>query len=342
MPIKQRGKNKTWWIDISSPSGERLRQSAGTTDKRQAQELHDKIKAQLWAIDKLGAKPNYTWDDAVIRWLEEKSYKKGLHEDKNHLRWLYPYLHGKQLTDITKTLVDSIKVEKIATGVKPATTNRMLAVLRALLNTAKTEWEWLDNVPRIKLLPVDNARLRWLAEDEMIRLFAELPTHLLAMAKFALLTGLRESNVVNLQWTQIDFKNRLICIPPAQSKNGKEQVTPLNGEALTILREQLFNKSDYVFTYNGKPVTRANNRAWRTALKRAGIENFTWHGLRHTWATMHRLNGTSLEDLKDLGHWADLQMPLRYAHVSNAKLEQAAQNVSIVTDTTKSQAIKKA
>jgi integrase len=319
------------------PKGERLRQSTGTTDKKQAQELHDKIKAQLWEIDKLGAKPTYTWDDAVIRWLSEKSHKKSLHEDKNHLRWLYPYLHGKQLIDITKTVIDSIKAEKIATGVKPATTNRMLAVLRSLLNIARTEWEWLDNVPTIKLLPVDNARLRWLSEEEMLRLFAELPSHLLAMAKFALLTGLRESNVVRLRWAQVDFKNRLVLIPPNQSKSGKELIVPLTIESIAILREQRFNQSDYVFTYNGKPVTRANNHAWRKALKRASIENFTWHDLRHTWATWHRLNGTSLEDLKDLGHWADLQMPLRYAHVSNPKLAQAANNISIIHGTNKSQ-----
>jgi len=75
----------------------------------------------------------------------------------------------------------------------------------------------------------------------------------------------------------------------------------LNDEALTVIRSQLGKHSSFVFTYCGKPVTRANNHAWRKALKKAEIFYFRWHGLRHTWASWHVQNGTPLHILKELG-----------------------------------------
>jgi len=67
--------------------------------------------------------------------------------------------------------------------------------------------------------------------------------------------------------------------------------------------------------------------AWRNALSRAGIENFRWHDLRHTWASWHVQNGTSLQELQVLGGWASLEMVLRYAHLSGDHLKAAADRV---------------
>ena len=83
----------------------------------------------------------------------------------------------------------------------------------------------------------------------------------------------------------------------------------------------------YVFTYKGKPVTRCNNHAWRKALVRAGIEDFRWHDLRHTWASWHVQNGTSLQELQQLGGWSSFEMVLRYAHLSSDHLQQAAKRI---------------
>lgn len=77
-----------------------------------------------------------------------------------------------------------------------------------------------------------------------------------------------------------------------QSKNGKPIAIPLNSTALAILRRQIGKHPERVFTYAGKPLGWANTKAWRDALKRAGIENFRWHDLRHTWSTWHRQSGT--------------------------------------------------
>ena len=83
-----------------------------------------------------------------------------------------------------------------------------------------------------------------------------------------------------------------------------------------------------VFTYKGKPVDRACNHAWLKAVKRAGIENFRWHDLRHTWATWHVQNGTPLYVLQELGGWSSYEMVKRYAHFSVEHLAEFANKVS--------------
>ena len=103
---------------------------------------------------------------------------------------------------------------------------------------------------------------------------------------------------------------------------------PLNGEAVIVVRRQAGKHLDRVFTYKGRPVTRANNHAWRKALVRAGIENFRWHDLRHTWASWHVQQGTPLHVLQELGGWSDYEMVRRYAHLSVEHLAEYADCLS--------------
>lgn len=94
-------------------------------------------------------------------------------------------------------------------------------------------------------------------------------------------------------------------------KEKKAIAVPLNAEACEIIKSQIGKHVTYVVTYKGEPVLRANNHAWRKALKRAVIANFSWYDLRHTWASWHIQNGTPIHILKELGGWANLSMVLR-------------------------------
>jgi integrase len=324
MSLYQRG--KTWWIQFTDPNGERIQRTAGTQNKQHAQQLHDQLKAEAWKIKELGVKPRYTWQQAADKWLEEMAHKKSIEDDKKHLRWLCPHLENKQLDEINKAVIDHLKTTKQQTGVTNSSVNRLLALIRSILNRAKNEWEWLETVPTVRLLPEPLNRIRWLTHEEAARVLKELPEHLHAMAQFTLSTGLRESNVTGLQWSQIDIARRCAWIHADQAKGKKSIAVPLNNNALQVIKAQTGKHNEYVFTYQNKPITRANNHAWRKALERANIENFRWHDLRHTWASWHVQNGTPLHILKELGGWADLTMVLRYAHLSSDQLQEYAEN----------------
>jgi len=94
-------------------------------------------------------------------------------------------------------------------------------------------------------------------------------------------------------------------IHPDQAKTRKAIAVPLNADAINVLRGQLGKHLEYVFTYRGKPVIQVNTKAWKSALKRAGIEDFRWHDLRHTWASWHVQQGTPLHVLQELGGWEE-------------------------------------
>ena len=316
----------TWWIQFTAPDGRRVQQTAGTQIKQEAQELHDRLKVEAWRVKNLGDKPRHTWQEAVIRWLTEQNHKKSIETDKVHLRWLNEHLQNIRLDEINKTMIDRIKQAKKQTGVSNSTVNRVLAILRSILTRAQSDWEWLDSVPGIRLLPEPLGRVRWLTHDEATHLLKELPGHLQAMMRFTLATGLRESNVTKLEWRQIDLQRRCAWIHADQAKGKKAIAVPLNDDALTVIRSQIGKHNVRVFTFKGKTVNDASTKSWRNALKRAGIKDFRWHDLRHTWASWHIQNGTPLHILKELGGWADLSMVLRYAHLSSRHLEEYAEN----------------
>ena len=113
-------------------------------------------------------------------------------------------------------------------------------------------------------------------------------------------------------------------VSAAQSKNRRPIAVPLNTTALEVLRRQLGKHPDRVFTYRGRPITGPTRGHGREALKRAGIDNFRWHDLRHTWASWHRQSGTPTHELQRLGGWRSSVMVERYAHLAPDHLAQAA------------------
>jgi integrase len=91
---------------------------------------------------------------------------------------------------------------------------------------------------------------------------------------------------------------------------------PLNPAAIALIAKQSGKHPTHVFTFKGKPVTQVSTKAWYQALKRADIEDFRWHDLRHTWASWHAQQGTPMSILQELGGWESAEMVRRYAHFS--------------------------
>lgn len=315
-----------WWIRFTAPNGRRIRKSTGTEDKDAALEFHDRLKADLWRVKKLGERPEYTWNDAVVKWLKEKSHKASLDKDKEIFRWVDPYLNGVKLSKIDRALLDEIQEAKLDDSTH-ATANRYMAQLRAVLRRAAYEWDWLDKVPKVPMYTLNNKRIRWITPEEAERLISFLPEHQAVMARFALATGLRQRNISYLGWEQIDLQRKVAWIHPDQAKAKKAIGVPLNTTAIEVLRKQIGKHNQYVFVYQDKPVWNVSTKAWYRALKKAGIENFRWHDLRHTWASWHVQSGTPLNILQELGGWSTVEMVQRYAHLSSEHLLPHAENI---------------
>ena len=105
-------------------------------------------------------------------------------------------------------------------------------------------------------------------------------------------------------------------IHPDQAKARKAIAVPLNAEAVLIIRGWIGSHETHVFSFREMPSRQVSTKAWYQALGRAGIEDFRWHDLRHTWASWHVQNGTPLHALQELGGWESPHMVRRYAHFS--------------------------
>lgn len=316
-----------WWGDVRAPNGERVRRSAGTSNKTLALEFHDRTKAELWRISQLGERPRRTWNDAVVRWLKEQSHKATAAEDVAKLRWLDQFLGGKELTLINRALIDRIADAKLAQGCSNATVNRWLELVRAILRKCVNDWEWLDRAPPVRMLKEPTRRIRFLTREEAQTLLAVLPEHLADMAAFSLATGLRAANVTGLQWTQVDLARRLAWVHPDQAKARRAIAVPLNAAALALVQKQIGKHASHVFSYHGKPITQVSTKAWYAALERAGIVDFRWHDLRHTWASWHVQSGTPLFALQEMGGWESPEMVRRYAHLAADHLSPFAERL---------------
>lgn len=323
MALFKRG--STWWVDFTTPAGQRVRQTAGTTDKTQAQEFHDQLKAEAWRVQKLGDRPNYTWDDAAHRWLQEKTHLRGYEHRKMMIAWWHVHLKGMRLRDINRDVVS----KALATAVhRKASSNRIYRdMLVTILNMAVKEWEWLDRVPRLPDIPTAPPRVRWLTPEEALRLLSFLPPTMQALMRFSLATGLRKMNVVRLEWAQVDMARKVCWIPAIRAKAGKDIHVTLNETALAVLEGQQGKHSRLVFPNKTGTDGVFNEEAWWAALSKAGIEDFRWHDLRHTWASWLAQAGTPLNVLREMGGWACYEHVMRYAHLAP---EQFMQHATVV------------
>jgi len=210
-----------------------------------------------------------------------------------------------------------------------ATVNRYMAVVSAVLHYAHEKGK-LAGVLKIPFMKEPRERFRWLTREQAVALIDELPEHLSCLTRFALATGLRRANVTGLTWDNLDLARKIAWVWPDEAKAAKPIAVPLNDDAMAALRERQGTHAQYVFTYHGKPIHLTTTKAWKKALARAGIlAGFTFHGLRHTWASWHVMGGTPLEVLKELGGWADLKMVQRYAPLAPGYVAAYVGNASL-------------
>jgi len=321
-------RGRVWWIKLSTERGP-IRESSGTADKKAAWEYHEKRKGEIWRQERLGEKAPVTWGEAVAKWLAVKP--RGL-PDRYRIN-TFGFTPQQSLplnsTEISKKLNDS----------SPGAWNRSLAVIVAIHNAAGV------NPPKVDRRKMPPGRTRWLTEQEWLRLRTALQSEspiLASAAEFALATGLRENNVLELEWGQVSLKTRQIWLHADQMKAGAPHGIPLNDAACAVLEARRGIHKRYVFPNQetGLPYVKASNRAWYAALRKARLYKrvpgssrleVCWHTLRHTWASWAAMAGVGESELMALGHWKTHSMVRRYAHLSVAHLATAAASVKPIS-----------
>lgn len=329
MRIYQRTPGGNYWFAFHH-RGKPVRRSTGTADREAAQEYADRYKADLWREHKLGERTPIAWEVAALEWLNAHQHLRALSDRKDHLRWAGRHLAGAPVASITRRVLNDLGDKKAAEGVSPATVNRYLASISAVLGYA-VEKGHLDRQPSVPRRVEPEIEPRWATMKQAGRLLAALPPHLSMMAAFSLATGLRWANVAGLRWDRVDIK-RKIAIVPADEAKGKRTITvQLNDAALEILAEQRGKHRRVVFPYQGCAIRTYGKPAWQAACRKARLpREFTWHDLRHTWASWHVQNGTEIAVLKELGAWQSLGMVMRYAHLAPSHIAAHANNVGPV------------
>lgn len=326
---KRAGKNGTTWRV-------RVRRLAGTPLTKS---FPRKIDAEAWARSieaKLDAGEHVpsaearkrTLGDAIGRYLTvtlpNGKHRKNTSEQTRILTWWKDELGHRPLAAITPATIaevrDRLAVEPLRNGGKRSgsTINRRITALSAVLTVAVKEYGWLTKnpIPNVTRMPDSKGRERFLSDDERKALLVECEASdseaLAPLVKLALATGARKSELVGLQWANVDLQRRVARF--VDTKNGDNRTVPLATTAVTVLTAWKKGRLAVgpVFPYTKDTI----NKPWRAARDAAGLHDFRFHDLRHSAASYLAMSGASLMDIAAiLGH-KTLAMVKRYSHLS--------------------------
>jgi len=231
---------------------------------------------------------------------------------------------------------DTYKNERLKT-IKPVTVNIELRTLKAFFNTA-VRWNLIEKNPcQTKLVKVPERLPTYLTKEDLTKLISVIKENWLKeIIIFAVSTGLRRSEIVNLKWHQVDLERKLIRIesnPTFYTKTGKMRILPLNDTALYILHFKNSNskQSEYVFSLNGKKIF-ANwiTHLFKHYVKLSNInQDIHFHSLRHTFASWLAQDGTSLYVIKNLLGHADIKTTQIYSHLQPENLHNEVNRINL-------------
>jgi integrase len=294
MGLFKRG--SVWWMSFIY-QGKQYRKSTETDDKVLAKRILDKVKGEIaegkW-FERLPEEER-SFGEMMEKYAAEQSSKKSSEErDKSSLTHLRPFFGGHLLKDIGSRLINEYKAHRNLEGASPGTINRELALMKHAFNVALKEWEWVNQNPVLKVSMEREppSRDRWLAFEEEKRVLASSPPWLQDIIIFAVETGCRRGEMLSLDWGSVDLLRKTAVI--FRKKTGERRTIPLSEKAFEVLEAKAKLRSkvrsmnqDLVFTHPEGQRVNINTlrKVFNTALRRAKIEGFRFHDLRHTFAS---------------------------------------------------------
>ncbi|MBA7597163.1 Tyrosine recombinase XerD [subsurface metagenome] len=256
---------------------------------------------------------------------QPSSYKR----DQTAARRLLKEFGPRWISEITQKDIEKFQGKR-AQEVKSATCNRDFEPLRHLFTKA-IEWGYIQTNPaqRVKQLKTPPGRIRYLSFEERDRLLVECAPNLMlfAVVAGALSTGMRRGELMRLKWEDVSFEMRTIYL--RQTKNNTARAVPISNSLLTFLHKFYKKRvGEFVFSKpDGKPYGDWK-RSFATACRRAGVKDFRFHDLRHTFASYLVMNNVNIRVVQELMGHKDIKMTTRYMHLSQKDLFKAVNKTS--------------
>jgi integrase len=222
---------------------------------------------------------------------------------------------------------------------RPATVNRMVALMKRVFNLAIREDMVLKNPCwKVTMLKEDNKRDRIFSGEEFNRLLSELPAYLRPIISLGYYTGMRRREILKLTWKKVNMQEGYLDLEPEDTKNSEPRRIYFNDVLWDIFkRAGKFRslKHDYVFTYRGKPI-KEFRQGFNKALEKAGIENFHFHDLGHTFNTNMRKAGINQTIIMKLTGHKTLSMFNLYNTVDQEDATDAMKRLNLFLSEQKS------
>jgi site-specific recombinase XerD len=321
-----------WWIHYTDAEGQRRREKAGR--KSDAIKLYQQRKSDATAgvkIKKPLRERSKTFRElAALGLAFARKYKSNPDDDEQKIRTLLAEFGDQRADSLTQqkfTLF--LDARETSEGTGPATFNRYRAQISMIYREA-IRVGWVDHNPArlIKSRKEPGGRIRYLTPDEDTRLQRVIDDK---FPKFkdefvlAVHTGMRRSEQFSAEWPYIDSITNKINLP--KTKNGDPRSIPLNADvvaALERLHERTGHQRRIFLTTDGKPFIKKALRHWfDEAIELAGIDDFSWHDLRHTFCSRLVMAGVALKTVQELMGHKTIQMTARYAHLAPGHLQAA-------------------
>lgn len=328
-----------WWIDYSH-RGERVRESSGSTRKKDAKKLLQKRMKEMG-----DGGPKHHEEEVMFKDLAEMivtdykiNDKSSLPNLKTALKHLKERFGGWRAVDIRTDHVRSYIRDKQAAGYANGTIHRHLATLKRAFNLA-IQANRLSDMPYIPSISVDNVRENFLTMEDVDAICRELDEDLAPVVRFAALTGWRKGEIIalrdnpGLKWRQVDFESGTVHLDPGMTKNKEGRTFPFG--RLPPLEELLHKQRERtdaveraqdrivsnVFHRDGEPI-RNMRKAWNKAAKKAGLEGVWFHDLRRTAVrNLERAGVARSVAMKLTGHKTE-SVYRRYAIADESALEE--------------------
>jgi integrase len=333
---------RVWWIEWYQ-AGQRKRERIGPHKEAAEQRLREVLSARAEGRYIKKNPDEKTRFKVLAGWylgLEEVKAKKSYRRDKLSISMLVPTFGNRYVKDITPAMIEGYRLKRLQEITRlrktttPATVNREIACLKTIFSKAvKNEKAERNPAQGLKMLKENNERDRVLTQEEYERLLANCAPHVGQVVKVAYLSAMRQGEIINLTWGQVDLKEGFIRLRPEDTKTNEGRLIPLGQELIQMFKTMPRGLPGVkVFTRNGRPVN-SIREGFDAACKRAGIEDFHFHDLRHCAITNWRRQGHDFIRIMAVSGHKTMNTFRRYNSVSKEELRSLVATMDTNMDT---------